>query len=147
MLERRLHLTLRVRQRYPELDAVQLRIVLSGRLLGMRDPAPGRHQVQLAWPDHLLAAQAVPVQHVAGDQPGDGLQPDVRVRRHPHPGHAVHRHRPVVIGEAPRADAPAVPEREQPPHGHVADMRLPGAGQAIIARASRRSPRRWASRS
>ena len=30
-----------------------------------------------------------------------------------------------MIDEAPRADAAAQPERQEPPHGHVADARLP----------------------
>ena len=50
------------------------------RLLGVRHAVAGGHQVELAGPDHLLGAEAVAVQHLAGDQPRDGLQADVRMR-------------------------------------------------------------------
>jgi hypothetical protein len=112
---------------------VQAGVVVGRRLLGVRDPVPGGHQVELAGPDHLLAAEAVAVQHVPGDQPGDRLEPDVRVRRDLHPGHAVHRHRAVVIHKAPRAHAAALAQREQPPHLDVAHAREPGAGQLGVA--------------
>ncbi len=64
MLERGLGESGRLGQGDPELDAVQLRVVLNGRLLGVRDPASGGHQVELARPDHLLGAETVAVQHV-----------------------------------------------------------------------------------
>ena len=48
------------------------------------------------------------------------------------PAHAVHRHRPVVVDEAPRAGAPALPERQQPPDEHVADPGLPRRSQIKI---------------
>ena len=116
-------------QGQPELDAVQPRVMLAGRFLGMGDPPPGGHQVELAGPDHLLTAQAVPVQHVPVQQPGDGLQADVRVRRHLHPGHAVHRHRAVVVHEAPGADAAPVPQRQQPADLDIPDPGHPPRGQ------------------
>ena len=97
----RADLPVRLGQRHPELNPVQPRVMLAGDSSAVRDPPPGGHQVELAGPDHLLAAQAVPVQHVAREQPGHGLQPDMRMRRDLHPGYPVHRHRPVVVDEAP----------------------------------------------
>ena len=43
--------------------------------------------IRLSWPgtDQLLDAEGVPVQHLALDQPGDGLQPDVGVGADPGP--------------------------------------------------------------
>ena len=41
--------------------------------LAVRDAPPGGHQVQLAGPDHLPAAEAVAVQHQAFEQPAHGL--------------------------------------------------------------------------
>jgi hypothetical protein len=58
----------------PKLDAVQLAAVAAGRLLRVGDPLPGGHEVELPGPDDLLAPEAVAVQHLAGDQPGDRLQ-------------------------------------------------------------------------
>ena len=129
VLEGRRHVPLRAGQGQPELDAVQPRVMLAGRFLGMGDSPPCGHQVELAGPDHLLTAQAVAVQHVPVQQPGDGLQADVRVRRHLHPGHAVHRHRAVVVHEAPGADAAPAPQRQQPADLDVPDPGYPPRGQ------------------
>ncbi len=124
VLERRPGAARRLGQCDPQLDTVQRRVVLRGRCLRVRDAAPGRHQVELARPDHLLAAQTVSVQHVPRQQPGHCLQPDMRVRRHAHPGDPVDRHRPVMVGEAPRAHAAPQPEGQQPPDSHVPDLCL-----------------------
>jgi len=90
--------------------------------------AARRHQVELTRPDHLLAAQAVAVQHVPGRQPGDGLQSDVRMRWHVHSGDAVDGLRPVVVDEAPGADAAAQPHGQHPPDRYVTYSRLPCLG-------------------
>ena len=70
----------RRRLRHPELHAVQRSLVATRRLLGVRDAAPGGHEVELAGPDDLLGAEAVPVQDLAVEQPGDRLEPDVGMR-------------------------------------------------------------------
>jgi hypothetical protein len=92
----------------------------------VRDAAARRHEVELAWPDQLLAAQAVPVQHVPRQEPGHGLQADVRMRRHIHAGDAVDIQRPVVVDEAPGPDAAAQPERQHAAHRHGADAGVAG---------------------
>ncbi len=108
---------------------MQPRVVLDRRLLRVGDSPAGRHQVELTRSDHLLAAEAVPVQHVAGQQPGHRLQPDMRVRRHHHSGDAVDRHRPVMVDEAPGAHAPPQAERQQSPYGDIAYGRDSGLGK------------------
>ena len=64
----------------PQLHAVQVAAVGAGALLGVGDAPPGRHQVELAGHDDLLAAERVTVQRLALQEPGDGLQADVRMR-------------------------------------------------------------------
>ena len=41
---------------------------------GMSNTVAGRHQIDLAWANHLLTAQAVAVQNFAADHPGKGLE-------------------------------------------------------------------------
>jgi hypothetical protein len=121
VLEVRRHLAVRIGQGQPELDPVQPRVVVLRRFLGVGDAAPRGHQVELAGPDELLAAQAVPVQHGARDEPGHRLQPDMRVRRDLHAGHPVDRRRAVVVDEAPCAHAAPLPQRQEAAHVKVAD--------------------------
>ena len=64
---------------HPELDAVELAPVAVGGLLGVGDAVPGGHEVELAGPDDLIGTEAVAVQDLAGDQPGDGLEAGVGV--------------------------------------------------------------------
>ena len=74
-------------------------------------PQPAGHQVDLAGADHGVRAEAVAVLDLAGEQPADGLQPGVRVRRHVHAAGAGDVVRAVVVGEAPGADQRALPLR------------------------------------
>ena len=124
MLEGRLNLAAGIRERNPELNAVQRGIVLGRRLLSVRDAAARRHEIELPGPDQLLGAEAVPVQHVPGQKPGHGLQADVRMRWHIHAGDAVDVHRPVVVDEAPGTDASAQPERQHAADRQVTDARV-----------------------
>ena len=52
-------------------------------------PMAGGHEVELTWLDRLHRPEAVAVLDRALEQPGHGLQADVRVRRHPHAGHVI----------------------------------------------------------
>ena len=54
--------------------------------------------------------------HLAGAQPADRLQPDVRMRRHLHPRPGRDVVRAVVVDETPRPDQATAEVREQPPH-------------------------------
>src|SRR5690606_17479408 len=56
--------------------------------------------------DELLAAEAVAMEQLAVDEPGDGLETDVRVGADVHP-RDIHRRRAEVVGEAPGPDGAA----------------------------------------
>jgi hypothetical protein len=64
VLKRRFAPTFVLGQGNPQLGRVQARAV-HHRVLGVRDAAPGRHQVDLAGADDLLVAQRVAVHHFA----------------------------------------------------------------------------------
>ena len=74
----------------------------------MGDSVTGSHQVELAWPDHLLGAERVPMQGLAIEQPGDGRQSHMGMRAHLHRLGVVDIGGKHQINEAPSADgAPA----------------------------------------
>ena len=108
----------RLRLGHPQLHAVELAAVAAGRLLGVGDAVPGGHQVELPGPDDLLAAEAVAVQDLAGDQPGDRVQAGVRVRADIQTLGLGDQLRPHVVGEAPGPHGPSLPAGERPPHRH-----------------------------
>ncbi|BDB72439.1 hypothetical protein Cthiooxydans_48510 [Comamonas thiooxydans] len=60
----------------------------------------GRHQIDLAGADDLLAAQAVAVQYLSLDHPGESLQADVRMGPDLHAGRRGDG-RAGVVEEAP----------------------------------------------
>ncbi len=103
---------MRFRERRPELHAVQAPGVLARRLLGVGDPRTRRHHVHAARAQDGGAPQAVVVDDLAFVQPGDGLQPDVRVRRHVHRLAVAEREWPEAIEKAPRTDEAPVPDRQ-----------------------------------
>ena len=110
--------------RHPELDALERAAVVAGRLLGVGDAAPGGHQVEL--PGRITCSdprlsrwRTSPV-----DQPGDGLQPDVRVRADVEPAVLGDVGRTHVVGEAPGAHGPASTAGERPAYDDLADGRL-----------------------
>ena len=86
VLEARVGVAVAVRERDPELRAVQEAGVRPGALLGVADGPAGGHQAQLARADGLQAAGGVAVQDLALVEPADGLQAHVRMRRHLHAG-------------------------------------------------------------
>jgi hypothetical protein len=101
-----------VRERHPQLDAVQdLGRVVRGHLR-VADAVAGRHHVELAWPDQLVGAEAVGVPAEPLEEPGHGLQAGVWVGWHPHAAHLVDPVRAEVVEEAPRTDHPAHLVRE-----------------------------------
>jgi hypothetical protein len=106
----------------PQLDAVQHAAVARRRLLRMGHTAPGGHQVELPGADRLLAAEAVGVHDLALDQPRHRLKAGVGVRTDLHASaRPVRRHRPEVVGEAPRPDRPPLPPRQRSAHVHATD--------------------------
>src|SRR5687768_10705065 len=80
----RRHVPMLVWKRRPELDAIESPGVFARCLLGMRDPVTGRHDVYSAWTQHGVVSEAVVMNDFALEKLGDGLKPDVRVRRHIH---------------------------------------------------------------
>jgi hypothetical protein len=70
----------------------------------VRHAHTGGHEVELSGADQLLGTEAVSVQHLALDEPADGLQPDVGVRTDVEAVVLGDRGGTEVVGEAPRAD-------------------------------------------
>ena len=107
---------------------------LGTRHLGMADAGAGGHQVELAGAHHRVHPCAVPVLDLAAEQPADGLQPGVRMRRNVHARARSDVVRTVVVGEAPRADerslplwqGAADPDGPRPAKGHLARMQHTG---------------------
>src|SRR5262249_56341044 len=67
---------------------------------------PGRYEIELPGPDHLLVAEAVTVQRFALDQPRHGLKPDMRMRSDIHRLARPEGERAIVIEKAPRPHEP-----------------------------------------
>jgi hypothetical protein len=101
------------------------------------DPLPGGHEVELPGPDDLLAPEAVAVQHLAGDQPGDRLQAGVRVRADVQAARLGDQLRAHVVGEAPRPHGPPADARERPAHPHGPDDRFAARGDLDAGRLDR----------
>src|SRR5664279_3286756 len=95
-----------------------------GRLFAVTDAVAGGHQVELARNDHLLVAEAVAVQDLYLDEPGDGLQADVRARTHVQTGVLRHAGGTHVVGEAPGADGAAPAARQCTTHVNAPDRRV-----------------------
>ena len=123
------------RESGPELDPMEARRVIRRRFLGVGDAATGGHEVELPRPNRLPVAEAVAVQHLALNEPGDRLQADVRMRWHPHARAPRDVVRPEVIDEAPCADRRAQGRREEPENpGALAQVDL-APGQQFLHRA------------
>jgi len=107
--------TVGVGQRHPQLHAVQHGGGRGGDL-GMADARARGHEIQLAGPHHRVHTRAVAMLHLTVEQPTDGLQSGVGMRRHVHPYASSHVVRPVVVGETPRPDQRPLPLRQRTSH-------------------------------
>ena len=130
VLERACRLAVGVRQRNPQLDAVQC-VGLRRRDLRVGDAVTARHEVHLAGAHHAVHAAGVAVLDLAVEQPRDRLQAGVRVRRHVHAVafEVAHGLGAVVVDEAPRADEGAILVRKGAAHlerSHAAEGNLTG---------------------
>ena len=143
VLERRSVVAGRRRLRDPELDALDRSPIAARSLLGVRDAATGGHEVELAGSDHLLGAERIAMQRLPFEQPGDGLEADVRVRGNVEAMRLVDVGRPHVVEEAPRPDGASTAAWERPTNAEGADLAL-AALRDLDARAS--SDRRWSRR-
>ncbi|MND88726.1 hypothetical protein D3C80_807580 [compost metagenome] len=122
VIEAGLGLLITLRQRYPELGGVQVGVARQG-LLGVGYAAPGGHQIDLARADHLLAAEAVTVQNLPRQHPGEGLQGDVGMGPHVQPGGVGgEAGRPYVIEKAPGAYGAPLLDREGAGHRDAAHV-------------------------
>ena len=112
--EARRHVTLRIEERDPELDAVETPTVVPRRLFSVCDPGTRRHDVDAVGPEHRFVAQAVVVNHFAVEEPRHRLQTDVRVRGHVHRLPLAERQGSEAIEKTPRPDHPPIPDRKCP---------------------------------
>lgn len=87
-------------------------------------PPPGARAGRLK----TAAAERVAVQRLALEQPGHGLQSDVRVRTDVEPVLLRDRRRAQMIHEAPRTDGPPCAERQGPADPQGPDLRLAVSG-------------------
>ena len=105
----------------PQLDAVDLASIAAGALFGVGHAVAGGHEVELAGRDDLLGAERVAVQRFARQQPGDGLQADVGMRRDAETafvdGRGAH-----VVDEAPRTDGASSPAGQRAAHRERSDL-------------------------
>ncbi|MCY1364666.1 hypothetical protein D9M69_514810 [compost metagenome] len=77
--------------------------------LGMGNAETCGHQVHLVRTDHLGIAQAVAMQYLAFDHPGEGLQADMRMRPDPQAVTGFEDRRAGMVEETPGTDHAPVP--------------------------------------
>lgn len=112
-----------VRQCDPELHTVEPAAVRGRSRLRMRDAAARRHHVHAARSHHRLDAEAVLMEDFAVEEPGNGLDADVRMRRDVHRRAGRKRERPVAVEKAPRADQSSLAHRKRAPDLELSKMR------------------------
>ena len=80
--------------------------------------------IQLTSPGRIgwTEPQAVPVQDLSLDHPGDGGEPDMRVRPHVDAGAGQELRRPHLVEEHERPDHPPLRRRQRPAHLEPADV-------------------------
>jgi hypothetical protein len=92
---------------------MQLQAIVQ-RILGMDDAATCGHQINLSRADDLLIAQTVSMQHFAFNQPGEGLQANVRMGADMHTLAGIELHRPGMIEKAPRTNHSLLSAGQEP---------------------------------
>src|SRR5436190_21530331 len=90
----------------------------------MRDPAAGRHPVELARPDRLLGTHAVPMHDLAIEQVGDRRQADVRMGPDVDAARyaRLEANRPEMIEEDERPHHAPLAERQHASHLESAEV-------------------------
>src|SRR5690606_23597775 len=101
----------------PQLDRMELAGEAGRALLGVGNAIARGHEVELAGPDRLLGAKAVTVEDLPREEPGHGLEADVRMGPDAEPRPAIDDLRAHVVREAPGADGAAMLERQRPADG------------------------------
>ena len=94
-----------------------------GHLLGVDHAVAGGHQVDLARPQQLLAAEAVAVHDLTLEHPGDGVEPGVGMGPDLH-GAVGGVDGAGVVDEAPGPDGAAGGSGQEPTHGDAPDVGL-----------------------
>jgi len=102
-----------LRKRRPQLHAVQVPRVLTGRLLGVRNTDTRGHHVHTAGVQYRCTAQAVAVLYLTLVEPGDGLEPDVRMWENGHRLALTECEGPEPVEETPWTDEASVSDRER----------------------------------
>ena len=93
------------------------------RPLRVRDAVTGRHHVDAARAQRAFTAEAVVMDDLAVEQPGDGLQAHVRMRRDVHRRAFAEGERPEAIEKAPRPDQASAAQGQRALHTNRADRR------------------------
>ena len=102
-------------QGHPELQTPQAAGVLGRSLFRVRDAPARRHQVQHARSRGSGLPEAVVVDDLAFEQPGDGLQADMRMRGHVHGLARGEGQGSKGVEETPRThEAPLAPRKQAP---------------------------------
>src|SRR3989442_952095 len=106
-------LSLLVGKGHPKLNASEVSAILGRRLLRVRDPPTCGHEIEHTGAGRPLEPEAVVVEKTAFEQPGDGLQPDMGMRRDIHRLSEGEAHRSVGIQETPWTDRPSLTPGEE----------------------------------
>src|SRR5467141_1751443 len=107
---------------HPELNASEASALLGRRLLRVRDPPPRRHQVQHPGDGQSLEAEAVVMKQITFEQPGDGLEPNMGMRRHIHRLSGGEGNGAIGIEETPGSDRPSLTPGEEAPDRETAEV-------------------------
>ena len=136
MLEHRRAAPFRIRQRDPKLHGVAAPAAVVRRFLRVADAVASGHHVDLARAEPLPVAEAVAVQQLALDHPGEGLQADVRMRADLQAAAGRVCVGPGMVEEAPGANHAPLARGQHAPHRHAADV-----GDARVDALERRAGR------
>ena len=106
----------------PELYAVHQSWWCAPGIFGVGDAVARRHEVELPGPDGLLVSEAVAVEHLPAEEPGDGVQTHVGMRAHRHGVARRDAGGTEAIEEAPCADRAPSALGKGPVHGQATDV-------------------------
>src|SRR2546426_12083402 len=115
-------LSLLVGKGHPKLNASEVSAILGRRLLRVRDPPTCGHEIEHTGAGRPLEPEAVGVEKIAFEQPGDGLEPDMGMRRDIHRLSGGEGHGAVGIQEAPGSDRPSPTPGEEASDRETAEV-------------------------
>jgi hypothetical protein len=91
----------------------------------MRDASARRHEIENSWRAQCLTTQAVVVNELSVEKPGDGLQAQVGMGGDVHRLVGRERERTVGIEEAPGPDKPPLAARQEVSDRQTAEITQP----------------------